>query len=155
MAPISAIGFSSMAKYLEGFALAKTFKDDAAGMGKPVIAWVVSWWESEHKRARAPPFVKWFICVAYMLCFPGKVSQSLYGFHYMVSQSSYGSITWFLNHHMASLKFLNHHMDSLEFLNHHMVSLKFLNHNVVSLEFLNQKNGFHLFRIGEQKRKLL
>ena len=54
----------------------------------------------------------------------------------MVSQSSYGSIIWFLNHHMVSIIwFLNHHMVPLNgfsiiiwypkiwFLNHHMVPL--------------------------------
>ena len=34
-----------------------------AGDGKCLSCRVVSWWESERKRARAPPFVKRIICV--------------------------------------------------------------------------------------------
>ena len=56
--------FSGTAKYLEGFALAKTFKDDAAGMGKLSLqGWCFGGKRSEA--TMAPPFVKWFICVAY------------------------------------------------------------------------------------------
>ena len=44
----SATSISSTAKYLEGFASAKTFKDAAAGMGNAQVARVVSWWEEER-----------------------------------------------------------------------------------------------------------
>ena len=33
---------------MEGFALAKTFEDEAAGMGNAQVAGVVSWWEEER-----------------------------------------------------------------------------------------------------------
>ena len=42
---LSATSILGTAKYLEGFALAKTFEDEAAGMGNAQVAGVVSWWE--------------------------------------------------------------------------------------------------------------
>ena len=45
-------------------------------------------------------------------------------FHYMVSQSSYGSIIWFLNYHMVPLMVSQSSYGSIIwFLNHHMVPL--------------------------------
>ena len=44
----SATSISGTAKYLEDFASAKTFKDEAAGMGNAQVARVVSWWEEER-----------------------------------------------------------------------------------------------------------
>ena len=46
--PFSATSIPGTAKYLEGFALAKTFEDEAAGMGNAQVARVVSWWEEER-----------------------------------------------------------------------------------------------------------
>ena len=46
--PFSAMSISGTAKYLEVFALAKTFEDEAAGMGNAQVAGVVFWWEEER-----------------------------------------------------------------------------------------------------------
>ena len=65
----------------------------------------------------------------------------------MVSQSSYGSIIWFLNHHMVSQNMVSQssYGSIIWFLNHHMVSqnmvsqssygsiIWFLNHHMVPL----------------------
>ena len=48
LVPFSATSISGTARYLEGFAPAKTFKDEAAGMGNAQVARVVSWWEEER-----------------------------------------------------------------------------------------------------------
>ena len=87
-------------------------------------------------------------------------------FHFMVSQSSYGSIIWFLNHHMVPFYGFSiirwfHYMVSqssygsiIWFLNHHMVPLYgfsiiiwypkiwFLNQNLVNYMFPNQTSAF-------------
>ena len=49
---ISATSIPGTAKYLKGFAQAKTFKDKAAGMGNAQVAGVVSRWEEELSKAK-------------------------------------------------------------------------------------------------------
>ena len=73
----------------------------------------------------------------------------------MVSQSSYGSIIWFLNHHMVSI---------IWFLNHHMVPLYgfsiiiwypkiwFLNQNLVNYMFPNQTSAFSIYSATDSSK---
>ena len=76
-------------------------------------------------------------------------------FEYLVSQSSYGSIIWFLNHHMVSI---------IWFLNHHMVPLYgfsiiiwypkiwFLNQNLVNYMFPNQTSAFSRYSATDSSK---
>ena len=97
-------------------------------------------------------------------------------FHYMVSQSSYGSIIWFLNHRMVPLYGFSiiiwfHYMVSqssygsiIWFLNHHMVPLYgfsikkwfpkiwFLNQNLVNYMFPNQTSAFSRYSATDSSK---
>ena len=76
--------------------------------------------------------------------FPKDGFSIIIWFHYMVSQSSYGSIIWFLNHHMVPL-----YGFSIIVWFHYMVSQSsygsirwFLNQKMVSQNMVSQsKNG--------------
>ena len=75
-------------------------------------------------------------------------------FHYMVSQSSYGSIIWFLNHHMVPL-----YGFSIIIWFHYMVSQSsygsitwFLNQNLVNYMFPNQTSVFSRYSATDSSK---
>ena len=76
--------------------------------------------------------------------FPKNGFSIIVWFHYMVSQSSYGPIIWFLNHHMVPLMVSQSSYGSIIwFLNQKMVSQKMVfSKNLVNYMFPNQTSAF-------------
>ena len=65
-------------------------------------------------------------------------------FHYMVSQSSYGSIIWFLNHHMVPLYGFS--------IKKWYPKIWFLNQNLVNYMFPNQTSAFSRYPVNDSSK---
>ena len=72
----------------------------------------------------------WFSERGFPNGFPKYGFSIIIWFHYMVSQSSYGSIIWFLNHHMVPLYGFSiiRWYPKIWFLNQNLVNYMFPNH---------------------------
>ena len=116
--------------------------------GFSIIIWYPKIWFLNH---RMVPLYGFSIIIWYpKIWFLNHHMVPLYGFsiiiwfHYMVSQSSYGSIIWFLNNHMVPL-------DGFSIIIWYP-KIWFLNQNLVNYMFPNQASAFSRYSATDSSK---